>query len=445
MEPQATPVEDPRVDDASAADPAAARRAWDPAPPWRRDRVSPWSDEASGATRPIEAPPIEAPPWASQPDPVITPTEPIPAWPAPLPGIPGDSPQDRPPRQPRRLSTAFLAALLGAVLGVGSTVVVLDRAGVGGLGGGEVRVVDPPVQGGGSAATDGVAAVAKAVSPSIVRIDTRVRSAFGSQSGTGSGVIYRTDGYIITNAHVVEGASSVEVTLASGDTLQGSVVGTAAPIDDIAVVKVNGSDLPAATLGSVLNTNVGDTAIAIGSPFGLSGTVTAGIVSAIRANLSLGNQQFVDVIQTDAPINPGNSGGALVNARGEVIGINTAILGGEANVGIGFAIPIDIARKEADDIIRIGRATRAFLGVEPATVPGQKGARVQAIVDGGPAQAAGLRVGDIVVEIQGTAVNSAEQLVAVVARFDVGQAVTVVFMRDGKRQTAKVTLTDRPR
>ncbi|HVL89267.1 MAG TPA: trypsin-like peptidase domain-containing protein, partial [Actinomycetota bacterium] len=381
MEPTATSVEQPDAGQARPAEPPAGpwHSTAEPAAPWRRARTSPWSEPAgeTAAAPAEETPPLG--PWAV-PEPALSQDEAsaLPAWPAPLPGIPSTSeppPEGTARSRPGRPFIVFLSALLGAVLGVGSTIVVLDRAGVGGIGGGEVRVVDPPVQGGGTANLDGVAAVAKAVSPSIVRIDTRARSAFGSQSGTGSGVIYRTDGYIITNAHVVDGATSVEVTLSTGDTLQGSVVGTAAPIDDIAVVKVNRDKLPAATLGSVLNTNVGDTAIAIGSPFGLSGTVTAGIVSAIRANLSLGNQQFVDVIQTDAPINPGNSGGALVNSRGEVVGINTAILGGEANVGIGFAIPIDIARKEADDIIRIGRATRAFLGVEPATVPGRNGAR----------------------------------------------------------------------
>ena len=431
MEPTTSPADTTTGSDASPAEP------FDGA----------WSDERS----PFETAPPTEPPWRRDPagpDEVPGDTSLLPAWPAPLPGLPSTSqtpPEETARSRPGRLLTVFLAALMGAVLGVGSTVVVLDRANVGGLGGAEVRVVDPPVKGGGNAGLGGVAAVAEAVLPSIVRIDTRVSGVFGSQSGTGSGVIYRTDGYIITNAHVVEGATSVEVTLASGDTLQGSVVGTASPIDDIAVVKVNRTNLPAATLGSVLTTNVGDTAIAIGSPFGLSGTVTAGIVSAIRANLSLGNQQFVDVIQTDAPINPGNSGGALVNARGEVIGINTAILGGEGNVGIGFAIPIDIARKEVDDIIRIGRATRAFLGVEPATVPGRKGARIQAVVDGGPAQAAGLRAGDVVVEIQGTPIGSAEELVAVVARFDVGQTVTITFERDGNRQTVRARLTDRPR
>jgi putative serine protease PepD len=333
---------------------------------------------------------------------------------------------------------ALLAGLLGAGVGTGVTFVALDRN----------RTTtglpsSSPVINAKGQSLEAVAAVAKAVLPSIVRID--VGEAFGS--GTGSGVVYRSDGYIITNNHVVEGARTIEVTLANGQRLTGRLVGTAAPATDIAVVKVDATGLPAARLGSINDLEVGDLAVAIGSPFGLSGTVTAGVISALHRNINLGaGERFVDAIQTDAPINPGNSGGALANVEGKVVGINTAILGGSGggNVGIGLAIPIDIARRVADQIIRTGRASLPYIGISGQNLPDDRGALVQEVVGGGPAGDAGLQPGDIIVELAGKRIRSMDELISSLIQHRVGETVTIVYTRDGQRRTARVKLAARP-
>src|SRR5579872_7031386 len=183
------------------------------------------------------------------------------------------------------------------------------------------------------------------------------------ERGLGSGVIVSPNGYILTNNHVVDGASTVTVTLNSRHDYKARVVGTD-PKTDIAVVKIDATDLPSIVIGDSDKAQIGDYVLAVGNPFGVGQTVTMGIVSATgRANLGI--EDYEDFIQTDAPINPGNSGGALVNDRGELIGINTAILanGSEGNQGIGFAVPIDVARNVMDQIIKTGKVTRAYLGV----------------------------------------------------------------------------------
>ncbi|MGH2829677.1 MAG: trypsin-like peptidase domain-containing protein [Actinomycetota bacterium] len=355
----------------------------------------------------------------------------------PIPSLPAE---EAAPRRASRLLPVFLAALMGATVGTGATLVATNRN----QPPGDSVLVAPPVRGGVGAQTSGVAAVAEAVRPSIVSIRTQSSNFFGAQQGTGSGVIYRSDGYILTNNHVVQGATSVEVVLSTGDTLEGRVVGTAAPIDDIAVVKVDRDGLPAATLGSVGDIKVGDLAVAIGSPFGLEGTVTAGIISALHRNREIGDLGITDAIQTDAPINPGNSGGALVDASGRVIGINTAIVGGAGNVGIGFAIPIDIARTDADQIIQTGRATRPFLGIQGGNLAGNRGALIESVVSGGPAARAGIRAGDIIVAINGEKVSSMDDLIVRLSRLKVGSEAQITFERDGTRQTVKATLAPRP-
>lgn len=345
-----------------------------------------------------------------------------------------------PPRRPRAsrgLAVWLVAATLGGVAGAGLTLAVTDRtpAATG-------AQVAAPIAGGSGGELDGVAAVAAAVSPSVVRINVNVSGPFGSQqSGTGSGIIYRSDGYIMTNAHVVDGASTVRVTLASGEELDAKVVGTALPSDDVAVVKVERTGLKAAVLGSSSALNVGETAVAIGSPFGLEGTVTAGVVSALHRNLDFGGERFTDAIQTDAPINPGNSGGALADARGTVIGINTGIVGSNAgNVGVGFAIPIDIARRAADQIIATGSASRPFIGISGQSVASEGGARVEEVTSGSPAAAAGLRVGDVIVGIDDLRVRSMDDLISILSRLDVGRTVAVTYERKGRRHSAGVTL-----
>ena len=333
----------------------------------------------------------------------------------------------------------FLAALLGGVVGAGSFAVATDRPPA------EVRVAAPS----GRTGPSGVAGVAAAVAPSVVRVDsTAAAGPFGrTATGTGSGVIYRSDGYVITNAHVVDGARQVEVTLSTGETLPARVVGDAQPSDDIAVLKVDRSGLPAATVGTIEEVDVGDAAVAIGSPFGLEGTVTAGVVSSLHRNIDLGGGvRLTDAIQTDAPINPGNSGGALADSRGAVIGINTAIVGsGQGNVGVGFAVPIDIARRLADEIIETGTASRPFMGVAGEDVPGDRGALVQQVTPGSPADAAGLRTGDVIVAIDDSRVGSIAELISVLSRRSVGRTVTVTYERDGERRTTRVTLAARDR
>jgi S1-C subfamily serine protease len=329
----------------------------------------------------------------------------------------------------------LLAALLGAGVGTGATFMALDRDPVSAPAG---RVV---VQASGGT-LESVAAVAKAVLPSIVRID--VGSRLGE--GTGSGVIYREDGYIITNNHVVDGANDITVTLSTGKELPARVVGTAAPQVDIAVLKVDQGGLPVATLGDTHELEVGDLAVALGSPFGLQSTVTAGVVSALHRNITFGRDtRFSDAIQTDAPINPGNSGGALANGDGEVVGINTAILSeAGGSVGVGFAIPIEIAKRVADQIITTGRAQLPFIGISGQNLPDDRGALIQEVVSGGPAQRAGLRAGDIIVELDGQAIRSMDELISTLIQKEVGQTVRITYERDGNRRTAEVRLAARP-
>ncbi|MHB8512736.1 MAG: S1C family serine protease [Actinomycetota bacterium] len=345
-------------------------------------------------------------------------------------------------RRTGRVVPIFLAALLGAVLGTSGTLVATHNL----SGKGVIQQVAPPVSTVSSAGKAGssVAAVASAVGPSIVEIQTQIQDAFGNTgTGTGSGVIYRSDGYIITNNHVIEGATNVQVTLANGDTLAGRVVGTAMPVDDIAVVKIDRTGLPVATLSSIRNTQVGDTAIALGSPFGFQSTVTAGIVSALHRNIDLGGESFTEAIQTDAAINPGNSGGALVNGQGALIGIPTAIVGGQGgNVGIGFAIPVDIAKRDADEIIQKGHASRPLLGVSSQTVQGQDGAFIESV--SGPAANAGLRQGDLITAINGQPIHNGSDLVLAIIQFRIGDKVTVTYKRSGQSHDVTVTLAQRP-
>ncbi|MFA5890453.1 MAG: trypsin-like peptidase domain-containing protein [Actinomycetota bacterium] len=339
----------------------------------------------------------------------------------------------------------FLAALLGAGAGAGGAYVVLkDRVGEGTTG--VVRVVGPLVNAtGGSGDPNAAARVAAAVLPSTVQIQSTL---VNGAEALGTGVIYRADGYIVTNDHVIDGADSIVVSLPTGEKLEAALVGTAAPAVDIAVLKVAKAALPAATFGSTKDVQVGDLAVAVGSPFGLEGTVTAGVVSALhRDGLLGGDVRLTDAIQTDAAINHGNSGGALADASGVVIGINTAIVpgdGGGGNVGVGFAIPIDIVRKVADQIIETGHAQLAFLGITGTNLPDGDGALVQGVQSGGPAAKAGIQANDIIVSIDGTPVNSMDALIAQVIQKSVGDTVAVGLLRDGKRQTVSVKLAARP-
>jgi putative serine protease PepD len=286
-----------------------------------------------------------------------------------------------------------------------------------------------------------VGAVAEAVLPSVVDITT--------QEGEGSGVIMTTDGTIITNNHVVAGATKLTVTFSTGKTATATVVGTD-PAGDIAVIKAqNVSGLTAAKFGDSDALRVGDTVLAVGSPLGLQGSVTAGIVSALHRTISTGEQgakSIADAIQTDAAINPGNSGGALVNLAGEVVGINTAILtagqDSNGNIGVGFAISANRARSAADQLAKGGKVSHPYLGVQLGD--GDGGALIGGVVASGPADKAGIKTGDLVTKIGNTQINGATDLINAVQAAKVGDQIAMTIKRNGAEQQVTVTLGESP-
>jgi serine protease Do len=272
--------------------------------------------------------------------------------------------------------------------------------------------------------------------------------------GLGSGVIVSPEGYILTNNHVVDGASEVRVTLNDRREFKARVVGTD-PKTDVAVLKIEASNLQPIVVGDSDRIQVGDYVLAVGNPFGLGKTVTMGIVSATgRGNLGI--EDYENFIQTDASINPGNSGGALVNDRGELVGINTAILshGSEGNQGIGFAVPISVARNVMDQILKDGRVTRAYLGVMAQEVtpaiarafhePEVRGALVGDVTPNSPAQRAGLQKGDIILEINGKPVADGAQLRMNISLMQPGTTVAVKVLRDGAMRDFSVRLAELP-
>ncbi len=273
------------------------------------------------------------------------------------------------------------------------------------------------------------------------------------ESSLGSGVIVGADGIILTNYHVIEAAAEVKVALGDGHELQARVVGSD-PRTDLAVLKVADGALPTALFGRSENLQVGDVVFAIGNPFGLGGTVTMGIVSALgRGNLGITDLE--DFIQTDASINPGNSGGALINARGELVGINTAIYSqsGGSN-GIGFAIPVDLARSVLDSILEHGRVVRGYAGLSLQAMTPEiarafglddaAGALVAETDPSGPAARAGIRRGDIVVATDGRPIESSDDLRTRLARFKPGDRVILQIVRDGRRAELTLTLGEPP-
>jgi serine protease Do len=280
------------------------------------------------------------------------------------------------------------------------------------------------------------------------------RGNFGTprQEGVGSGVIATKDGYILTNNHVVDGADEVKVALQDGREFTAKVIGRD-PKSDVAVIKIDATDLPAVPMADSDKVEVGDVVLAIGNPFGIGQTVTTGIVSAKgRGNMGL---DYEDFIQTDAAINPGNSGGALVDADGRLIGINTAILSRSGgNQGIGFAIPVNLARDEMQSLIKDGHVTRGYLGVmiqdlTPALAKEFKlkdatGALIGDVTPKGPAEKAGLKSGDLLVEFNGKKVADSRHLKLEVARTQPGQTVPVKILRDGTEKTLEVTVKTLP-
>ena len=274
------------------------------------------------------------------------------------------------------------------------------------------------------------------------------------EGGLGSGVIVSSDGYILTNNHVVDGATDVRVTLPDRREFKARVIGTDAKTD-IALVKIDASNLPVITVGNSSKLQVGDSVLAIGNPYGVGQTVTMGIVSATgRANLGI--EAYEDFIQTDASINPGNSGGALVNERGELVGINTAILAGGSggNQGIGFAVPVNLARQVMDAIVTHGQVTRSYLGVSvqdvsPAiakamNLPAPSGALVSDVSPNSPAQKIGLQSGDVITEINGTPIVESNQLKMIVSMMNPNQTAKLKVVRNGQPTEFTATVSQMP-
>jgi len=326
--------------------------------------------------------------------------------------------------------------------------------------------------------------IAKAVTPAIVAIqstqvikvqqspflmDPFFRQFFGNmfpqvpreqrERGLGSGVIVSPDGYIITNNHVVAKATEIEVVLSDKRTFKGKVVG-ADPQTDVAVIKIEAAGLPTAPFGDSDQLRVGDTVMAFGNPFAQYFTVTRGIVSALGRS-GLGIENLENFIQTDAAINPGNSGGALVNVRGQVVGINTAILSGNSgpggeggSIGIGLAIPSNMAKHVMEDLVKTGKVSRGFLGIQIADVkpdlakqfkvPDTAGALVEDVTPGGPADRAGIKNGDVIRKVNGQPVQDSGQLTAMITNLNPGATATLDILRDGQPMAINVTLGERP-
>jgi len=301
--------------------------------------------------------------------------------------------------------------------------------------------------------------VAKTVGPAVVGITNKAvahdifNRAFETE-GVGSGVIFRNDGYIITNNHVIAGAKEIIVSLSDGNSVNGTLIGTD-EMTDIAVVKVDAKDLPTAELGDSDEVVVGEPAIAIGNPMGLEfqGSVTVGVISALNRTLDL-NDRRVKLLQTDAAISPGNSGGALVNADGEVIGINSAKLATMGVEGMGFAIPINTVKAIVNELMEKGYVARPYLGVTIFDKPTaarygyqlsiEKGVYVFQVGLDSPAGRAGFQRGDIILAIDGKEVNSVADIRNAVAAHKVGDRVKILYDRDGRQDTIEVTLEEMP-
>jgi S1-C subfamily serine protease len=366
------------------------------------------------------------------------------------------------------VGTVLAASLLSALLASGGTVLALGATGAlepaspaSTSATGSTVGATQPVTIDESSAT---IAVAAKVNPAVVRISTTANANTNlgiiPESGVGSGVIYDSDGWILTNRHVVEGSDTLQVELLDGRSLTGNVYGIDT-LTDLAIVKVDGSDLPTAALGVSDELKVGQLVVAIGSPLGtFTNSVTSGIVSAKGRSITTDDGSTLNnLIQTDAAINPGNSGGPLLDANGNVVGVNTAIAA-DSN-GIGFAIPIDIARPIMDQALAGVELARPYMGVRYVTItrqladqqslPVNEGALIggsddegSAIEPGTPAADAGLRDGDIIVKVDGKTIDGDHPLDATLSQFSPGTTVSVEVLRDGQTITLSLTLGTRP-
>jgi putative serine protease PepD len=413
---------------------------------WSRPQA--WPDPAPGpAAGARHHQPVEG----QSPDPWATSAEPIDHWRAeydPWAAVPGrvgrrDARQSTGPSRgvlaAGALAITLLAGSVGAVMGS----MVANQNGDGGQSVVTYLGADPAAL---DVAPDSIAGVADAVMPSVVSI------AAGDASG--SGFVISADGYVVTNNHVVDGiAGSVELIFSDGGSATADVVGVS-PSYDLAVLEVDRDDLVPVRLGNSSRVAVGDPVLAIGSPLGLEGTVTSGIISALNRPVTAsgrGETAFINALQTDAAINPGNSGGPLVDGAGRVIGVNSAIatlsFGTAGSIGLGFAIPIDQARRTVEQIIANGEAVYPVIGVRLDPTYTGVGARVARDTDdgpgvspGSPAELAGITSGDVIVELDGRVVSSADELVVGLRSHEPGDEITLV-VRDDDDEEREVTLT----
>src|SRR5438309_6367617 len=316
----------------------------------------------------------------------------------------------------------------------------------------------PATSGGSAPAASPWVELARALKPAVVNISTKhvdsgtqsLEQFFGGRPrrtvrSLGSGFVVNPAGFIVTNNHVVDGATEIKVTLADGRELPGRLLGRD-PRTDIALLKVEATGLPVIPLGDSARLQVGEPVMAIGNPFGLEQTVTTGLVSA--TGRVIGEGPYDDFIQTDASINPGNSGGPLINAQGQAVGINAAIVSQSGgSVGIGFAIPVNLAKPVLTQLAASGHVVRGYLGVTIQRVtsdlaksfglPGAHGALVASVAEGGPAKAAGLRPGDVIVEYDGRRLERSDELPRLVAETPLGREVPLTVARDGKTLTLR--------
>ena len=334
-----------------------------------------------------------------------------------------------------------------------------------------VALVEAPAVAPGTTAPGSFSGAARKAAPAVVSINTSkaVRHPrsndpwfqffFGDQgpqeqTGLGSGVIISPDGYILTNNHVVEGADDIEVTLTDSRQVRASVIGTD-PETDLAILKIALDKLPVIVLGDSDQLAVGDQVLAIGNPFGVGQTVTSGIVSALGRS-QLGINTFENFIQTDAAINPGNSGGALVDASGNLLGINTAIYSRSGgSLGIGFAIPVTTVKSVMDGIIKNGHVVRGYIGVEPQDITPElaesfglkksTGAIIAGVLKGGPADKAGMQPGDILVSVEGKSITDMADMLNQIAQLSPGTKAKVVVLRRNQETNLNITVGKRPR
>jgi putative serine protease PepD len=434
------------------------------------------TDENMPPSGPQQPAPYDPSPWWSTPNPSAdNPTQVFPPSPPELPPAPpaAAEPPDLPPAG--RSGTGFgrVAAICALVLvvalgsGLAGAEIALHRNA-----GSTTTIASGTVVKGGTSPTETLAKVAAAVQPSVVSIEVAVSGG----TDEGSGVIMTSDGSILTNNHVISAAASgggtITVTFSDGKTAKAKIVGRDASTD-LAVIKAAGvSGLKPATFGDSDSVHVGDTVLAIGSPLGLEGSVSAGIISALHRPVDVGSDQqqqqnpfgdpfgdqqqqqsqgststvLNDAIQTDAPINPGNSGGPLVDAQGRVIGINSAIAslsgggtGQSGNIGVGFAIPVDEAQRVAKQLLNGDTVTHAVLGVNASDVSG--GARVEAVTSGSGAAKAGLQTGDVITKVDDATISDATELTAAIRSHEGGDTVRLAYTRSGSSHTTTATLS----